>query len=151
MLSGARNAKPRLLLPPGTLREAGAFIVEHDRFSQSQPRREMQMAIRKISGKELPVVSAVSDRFVLVDFSATWCGPCRMLHPVLEQLSGELSGWDFYEMDIDQNQNEAASFGVRGVPTMIVFKAGKEIDRLVGFRDKPSLLSGLQAIAAGTN
>lgn len=109
----------------------------------------MQMAIRKISGKELPVVSAVSDRFVLVDFSATWCGPCRMLHPVLEQISGELAGWDFYEMDIDQNPTEAASFGVRGVPTMIVFKAGKEIDRLVGFCDKPSLLSGLQSIAAG--
>ncbi len=125
--------------------------MEHARFQQSKPRRETQMAIRKISGKELPVVSAVSDRFVLVDFSATWCGPCRMLHPVLEQISGELDGWDFYEMDIDQNQSEAASFGVRGVPTMIVFKAGKEIDRLVGFRDKPSLLSGLQAIAAGTN
>ncbi len=105
------------------------------------------MALKKISGKELPVVTSVSDRFVLVDFSATWCGPCRMLHPVLEQIAGELTGWDFYEMDIDQNQSEAATYGVRGVPTMIVFKAGQEVDRLVGFRDKPSLIAQLQTIA----
>jgi thioredoxin 1 len=70
-----------------------------------------------------------------------------MLHPVLEQIAGELTGWDFYEMDIDQNQSEAASYGVRGVPTMIVFKAGQEVDRLVGFRDKPSLIAQLQTIA----
>lgn len=106
------------------------------------------MALRKISGKELPVVTAVTDRFSLVDFSATWCGPCKMLHPVLEQIAGEIAGWDFYEIDIDQNQSEAAKYGIRGVPTIIVFKAGQEVDRLVGFRDKPSLLSQLQSIAA---
>lgn len=105
------------------------------------------MALKKIDGKELPVVTAVVDRFVLVDFSASWCGPCRMLHPVLEQMATEMTGWDFYEIDIDQSQSEAAKYGVRGVPTMIVFKAGKEVDRLVGFRDKPSLSNQLQAIS----
>ncbi len=107
------------------------------------------MALRKISGGELPVVTAVSDRHVLVDFGATWCGPCRMLHPVLEQLAGELDGWDFYEIDVDQCQNEANSLGIRGVPTMIVYRNGSEIDRLVGFRDKPSLRSHLLSISGG--
>jgi thioredoxin 1 len=113
-------------------------------------RKERLMALKKISGKELPVVTAVVDKYVLVDFSAAWCGPCRMLHPVLEQIASELAGWDFYEIDIDESQSEAAKFGVRGVPTMIVFKAGNEVDRLVGFRDKTSLVTQLQAISSQT-
>lgn len=105
------------------------------------------MALRKIAGRELPVVTSVADRYVLVDFSAGWCGPCRMLHPVLEQIAGEMAGWDFYEVDVDEAQNEANSFGIRGVPTIVVFQGGREIERLVGFRDKPSLLAKLQSIS----
>ena len=97
------------------------------------------MALRKISGKELPAVTAVTDRFSLVDFSATWCGPCKMLHPVLEQVSGEMPDWDFYEIDIDQNQSEAAQYGIRGVPTLIVFKGTSEVARSVGDTNAASI------------
>jgi len=105
------------------------------------------MAVRKIAGKELPVVTAVKDRKVLVDFSATWCGPCRMLHPVLEQISGEIAGWDFYEIDVDEAGAEANSLGIRSVPTMVVYSEGREVDRLIGFRDKAQLKSHLEGLA----
>lgn len=141
-----------MLIPEGVVKPGKTHRPPGTRFPLRQfqlvsLRKETLMALRKISGKELPAVTAVTDRFSLVDFSATWCGPCKMLHPVLEQVSGEMPDWDFYEIDIDQNQSEAAQYGIRGVPTLIVFKGGKEIDRLVGFRDKPSLLTQLQAIA----
>ncbi len=103
--------------------------------------------LKKISGKELSVVTAVKDRNVLVDFSASWCGPCRMLHPQLEQLAAEMDGWDFYEIDVDEAQEEAGKLGIRSVPTMIAYSGGREIDRLVGFRDKASLKSQLSGIA----
>jgi thioredoxin 1 len=105
------------------------------------------MAMKKIAGKELQGVASAKGRHALVDFSASWCGPCRMLHPVLEQLSAELAGWDFYEVDIDEAGTEANSLGIRSVPTLIVFSEGKEIDRLVGFRDKAQLKSHLEGIS----
>lgn len=107
------------------------------------------MAMKKIAGKELQAATSTKGRFVLVDFSASWCGPCRMLHPVLEQLAGELAGWDFYEIDVDEAGTEANSLGIRSVPTVIVFSGGREIDRLIGFRDKTQLKSKLEEMAAG--
>src|SRR5512137_1874068 len=106
------------------------------------------MAMKKIAGKELSKVIETKGRHVLVDFSASWCGPCRMLHPVLEQISGELAGWDFYEVDVDEAGAEANSLGIRSVPTVIVFSGGKEIDRLIGFRDKAQLKSHLESLSA---
>jgi thioredoxin 1 len=111
--------------------------------------RRPVMAMRKIAGRELPVVTSVKDRSVLVDFGATWCGPCRMLHPVLEQLADEMKdSWDFYEIDVDESANEANTFGVRSVPTLVIFREGREVDRLVGFRDKAALKAHLTAMNA---
>ena len=105
------------------------------------------MAVRKISGSEITEVTGGTDRLSLVDFSASWCGPCKMLHPVLEKVSEELSdNIDFFEVDVDECQREAAHFGVRGVPTMIVFVGGNEVDRLVGFRDKAALTEHLKSL-----
>jgi len=112
------------------------------------PRRRIDMAVKKIKGSEIKGVAERKDRLSLVDFSADWCGPCKMLHPVLETVSEELADKvDFYMVDVDQSQNEAASLGIRGVPTMIVFHDGSEIDRMVGFRDKASLSSQLIELA----
>jgi thioredoxin 1 len=111
--------------------------------------RRPVMAMRKIAGRELPVVTSVKDRSVLVDFGATWCGPCRMLHPVLEQLAAEMKDtWDFYEIDVDESASEANTFGVRSVPTLVIFRDGREVDRLVGFRDKAALKAHLTSLAA---
>lgn len=107
------------------------------------------MALQKIQGSQIAEVTSVSDRISVVDFSADWCGPCKMIHPVLEKLSDQMKGKvDFYTVDVDESQQEANTFGIRGVPTMIIFLNGREIDRMVGFRDANSLKSSLEALAA---
>lgn len=68
---------------------------------------------------------------VLVDFFATWCGPCRMLGPVLEQISSKIN-YDIVKMDIDQNEEYARQNGVMVVPTLILFENGKEVSRKTG-------------------
>ena len=80
-----------------------------------------------------------SDKPVLVDFWAEWCGPCRALAPKLEEISTQGVG-SIVKLDVDANPNSAAQFGVRGIPTMILFKGGKEVDRLVGNQPKEAIL-----------
>lgn len=75
-----------------------------------------------------------SDIPMLVDFWATWCGPCQMLGPVIEQLAEEYEGKDVVvgKVDVDENPELAARYGVMSVPTVILFKTGAEVDRKVG-------------------
>ena len=76
----------------------------------------------------------------LVDFHANWCGPCRMLAPVLEQVSGELQGKaTIAKVDIDSEQNTAAQFQITSVPTMILFKDGKEVKRIIGLKNAQAI------------
>ncbi len=77
---------------------------------------------------------------VLVDFYADWCGPCRMLTPVLEKVAKEMSGQVVIaKLDIDHAQKIASTFQVTSVPTLILFKEGKEVGRLVGLRDADTI------------
>ena len=83
----------------------------------------------------------------LVDFYADWCGPCRMLTPVLETVAKDLQGKvTIAKVDIDQNQRVAGTYQVTSVPTMIVFKDGKEMNRLVGLRDVEGVKKFINAV-----
>jgi thioredoxin 1 len=83
---------------------------------------------------------------VLVDFWATWCRPCQMVAPILEELTQEYTGkLTIAKMDVDQNQQTAAKFHVMSIPTMIIFKEGKPVANIVGFKPKDKLKQELDA------
>ncbi|MBP1721747.1 MAG: trxA [Deltaproteobacteria bacterium] len=77
---------------------------------------------------------------VLVDFWAPWCGPCKMVAPVLEELAQEYAGkLKIVKLNVDQNQQVAAQFGISSIPTLIMFKNGKESGKMIGFQSKDAL------------
>lgn len=73
---------------------------------------------------------------VVVQYFATWCGPCKMLKPVLESLSTELTDVKFYRLDIDLFRTQAIEAGIRSVPTVVLYKDGEEVDRQSGYQPK---------------
>ncbi|MBE5728234.1 thioredoxin [Candidatus Parvarchaeota archaeon] len=76
----------------------------------------------------------------LVDFWAEWCMPCKMLEPVLAEVEKEMSGkLKFFRLNVDENPNIASEYGIEGIPTLIVFKQGKPLNAIVGFRPKAQL------------
>lgn len=80
------------------------------------------------------------DTLTVVDFYATWCPPCKMLAPIMEELAEQAKDYEVAKIDIDQAIDIANDFGVMSIPTLIFFKNGNEIQRLVGFRNKDELL-----------
>lgn len=86
---------------------------------------------------------------VLVDFFAPWCGPCRMLAPVLEQLAGQMNGEvQFAKVNVDEAPMVAARFRITGVPTLILFRDGKPVDQVEGFMPPQYLVQWLREAAA---
>jgi len=76
---------------------------------------------------------------VLVDFWATWCGPCKMISPIVEEVSGEVTNAKFVKIDVDANPELANKYQISSIPTLMIFKNGAPVDTLVGFMPKDAL------------
>jgi thioredoxin 1 len=130
-------------------------VMEHE-LSTSEPRPGS--AARRSPAGPRTVLSLESDstldavldpeRLTVVDFSATWCGPCRMLEPILDELAQELPAVDFLELDVDRCQQSAIRYGVQAVPTLLVLQHGKVVERMVGLRPKGALAARLRELGA---
>ena len=78
---------------------------------------------------------------VLVDFNASWCGPCRMLRPILDEISNDRTDFKIVSIDVDEEEELAKKYGIFSIPCLIAFKEGKEINRSVGLVSKDKILS----------
>jgi len=86
----------------------------------------------------------------LVDFWAEWCGPCRLVAPLVEELAGEYEGRiGFFKLDVDQNPKTAQKYGIMSIPTLLIFKEGQPVSHIVGFRPKDELKRNLDAVLDG--
>ncbi|MBN3525516.1 thioredoxin [Paenibacillus apiarius] len=98
------------------------------------------MAIVNVSDQTFKTEVEGQQGVVLVDFWAPWCGPCKMLAPILDELDGEISGQaTIAKVNVDENPESASRFGVMSIPTIIVFKDGEAVDKVVGVNSKDAL------------
>ena len=122
-----------------------AFAVLPDSLSTSS-------AVSVNANEQKPIVlsdasfqNEIKEGIVLVDFWATWCGPCRRQGPIVEELAKEFAGKvKVCKLDVDHNRETATKYYVRSIPTIIIFKDGKVVERLVGLRSKSELTKTLK-------
>src|SRR5690625_5121979 len=100
--------------------------------------RNFKMAISEVNDKNFTQETA--EGLVLVDFWAPWCGPCKMIAPVLEELDGDLGDTvKIVKLNVDDNQETAGKYGVMSIPTLLLIKDGNVVDQVVGFQPKEAL------------
>lgn len=94
--------------------------------------------------KESEFNEKIKEGKVLVDCFATWCGPCRMLSPVLDDISNEVKNYKFYKLDVDEAENISREYGIMSIPTLLLFEDGKLVNKIVGLRSKSELIELLK-------
>lgn len=106
--------------------------------------------VKNLTDSEFDATIQASKLPVLVDVSATWCGPCKALAPTIDKVAGDYSGkLDVYKVDIDQAEGAAARFGIASVPTCVFLRDGKEVDRFLGALDLRSVKQRVDRVLGG--
>lgn len=101
--------------------------------------------VSSITDKEFEEKVLNNNKAILVDFWAEWCGPCKQLLPILEEISIDMNNIEIFKINIDENPNTPTKYGVRGIPTLILFKDGKQIATKVGALPKTSLIQWINS------
>jgi len=119
------------------------YLLEQQKDNKQQKTNNMALEITDANFEELVLKS---DKPVLVDFWAEWCGPCRMVGPVVEELSNEYAGKAVVgKVNVDMNSAISANYGIRNIPTLLYFKNGQLVDKQVGVVPKATLAAKLDA------
>lgn len=98
--------------------------------------------VKKINQNDF---SFSNNNLTLLDFYADWCGPCRMISPVIEEISEIVTDVDFRKVNVEENQHLSNAFQIMSIPTLVLLKDGKEVGRQVGFANKKSLINWIEA------
>lgn len=101
------------------------------------------MAVNKVNNDTFAKLVLNNGKTVLVDFYADWCGPCKMLSPIVDQIAAENSDFDVYKLNVDEAPEIAAKYGVMSIPTLIVFKNGQAVGKTIGVQSKQTILNML--------
>lgn len=105
---------------------------------------EMDMAALHVTIDNFEQEVMQSDKPVLIDFWASWCGPCKMLMPVIEELAGEVTDAKICKVNVDEQPDLAAKYGVMSIPTLVVIKNGQTVNKTVGVQSKDAILKMLR-------
>ena len=97
------------------------------------------MSVLKLKNKDFD--AAIQSGFALVDFYADWCGPCKMMSPIVDEIADERTDVTVAKVNVDESSELASRFGVVSIPTLIIFKDGKEAGRIIGFKPKAAILA----------
>ena len=102
--------------------------------------------VKQLTNEEFEKNVKSSDKIVFVDFYADWCGPCRMVAPVVEEISEEVDGVDFYKVNCDDEQELASKYEVMTIPTLLILKKGEQIKEFIGVTDKDEIIEELNSL-----
>ena len=97
------------------------------------------MSVLKLKNKDFD--AAIQSGIALVDFYADWCGPCKMMSPIVDEIADERTDVTVAKVNVDESSELASRFGVVSIPTLIIFKDGKEAGRIIGFKPKAAILA----------
>ena len=101
------------------------------------------MSVLKVTKEMFETELKTTDKVVMLDFYADWCGPCKMMAPIMDEIADERPDLGVFKVNVNENPDLANKYGVVSIPTLIAFKAGKETAKLVGYKPKQDILAHL--------